>query len=89
MSEHKPTPGPWTVHENDGSVHAADREICRTQSGGYYNTANARLIAAAPGLLAALERIESEANAEEVDPDDCRESIIKIARAAIGKALGR
>lgn len=59
------TPGPWTVHDwaSDLRVQGANGEtvvILRTQTGDGYQQylANARLIAAAPALLAALKRAE-------------------------------
>jgi hypothetical protein len=57
----KHTPGPWTVREGDGNYlwevagktpRGKDRVICRPA--GSDRQANARLIAAAPDLLAAL-----------------------------------
>lgn len=54
--------------------------------------ANARLIASAPELLAALERVEELTRAP-VDlvahPVTCMETIRALARAAIAKARGR
>jgi hypothetical protein len=39
----------------------------------------------AQALLAALRRVEAEASADEVEPDDCREAILRIVREAIGQ----
>lgn len=61
MSKH--TPGPWVhvaVHGGwDGVAEVANRKsiICAL---GLNNSANARLIAAAPELLAMLERIRDD-----------------------------
>ena len=82
------TPGPWAVHKNKG---AAVPYSIRTKEtyliGEVYDStigdltevdANARLIAAAPALLEALERIVNNApNAG---------SMVTIARAAIALA---
>ena len=96
MSKH--TPGPWT-HEGYGG-------ITGTENGRKYNVAcvylripagrqeaNARLIAAAPDLLDALEGIigyfDSE-NSVSVSQATIKASSdeIKAARAAIAKATG-
>ena len=50
--------------------------------------ANARLIAAAPDLLAALEALVGEADLGEVDLDDDDRAKLEQARAAIAKATG-
>lgn len=50
--------------------------------------ANARLIAAAPELLAALEALVGEADLGEVDLDDDDRIKLDNARAAIAKAKG-
>lgn len=56
-----PTPGPWTArkaHSGIWDVFAGDCNVVTVYGSGIYppaNEANARLIAAAPDLLAALE----------------------------------
>ena len=88
MSTTKHTPGPWRVESGpyyrairvDSEVIADMRQISRS-----FNESNARLIAAAPDLLAALEGMlevfGDEFGAGESDTCDA-------ARAAIAKAKG-
>lgn len=101
MTKSKHTPGPWDLGVNSynaetraegdvlvkktgkriaytGSVHT-DREV---------NKANARLIAAAPELLEALENITAGLNDEEDTMPLIRGSEVKAARKAIAKARG-
>jgi hypothetical protein len=99
---HTHTPGPWsvsnglsTVWANDGERQIADCDKGPLRSAGE-DLANARLIAAAPELLAALREIESKLTAllcdrvldstlpEFYEVRDARNS----ARAAISKAEG-
>lgn len=51
--------------------------------------ANARLIAAAPNLLAALQEVVAEADAYEAKHGPMHRPWVRIARAAIAKAEGR
>lgn len=88
-----PVSGPWTVcHDPSDPKHIywigdqhQDASIAEKVS-----EANARLIAAAPDMLEALEKIEAEALApiEEMDVELTLERIICVARAAIAKAIG-
>jgi hypothetical protein len=55
MTDTKHTPGPWVRNETWGLIVSGDGEVAALHSG---NEANARLIAAAPELLAALEDAE-------------------------------
>ena len=88
MSEH--TPGPWTISQGDLGIlrlTARPSEMGRTlhlASFAEATDADARLIAAAPDLLAALENI---AWPEAVFSDWFMEAQ-KQARAAIAKAKG-
>ena len=50
-----PTPGPWVAVDLDGKHHAVAEQS--TGIGLLYNGANARLIAASPCLLAALDGV--------------------------------
>lgn len=92
-----PTPGPWETSVNDegqwdvcaegGGDMVADLADCPESA-----EANARLIAAAPDLLAALKGLRAAALSEYVSCDCpnasiCRPSI-KAADAAIAKAEG-
>ena len=90
------TPGPWHLSECAGQT--TDAGICAesglhiTDVGGYgmrddQNEANARLIAAAPELLAALECLVAVGNPS-ADPLVMFAATEK-ARAAIAKALGQ
>lgn len=90
----KHTPGPWF---DDGyrirAPHDGDprcgRIIVEYKYAEGFNNADARLIAASPDLMAALEQIERlsrEANGSLVD---VRAMLGDIARAAIVKARGR
>ena len=93
MSKHTHTPGPWAAryHESTDSytIHVAGRSwesyAVAEVSDCVQDEANARLIAAAPDLLAALERIEPilsrmyGAQAADLPP-------VQIVRAAIAKA---
>lgn len=71
MGEH--TPGPWTAR--GFVVETTERKVAYT-----ILTEDARLIAAAPDLLAALEDV--------LDYADPNERAVDIARAIIAKAKG-
>jgi hypothetical protein len=77
------TPGPWRVDFGGIYIRAEDgTRICEYGIDEPYE-ANARLIAAAPELLAALQRIASSDN-----PYEPCGWAIKTAQAAIAKATG-
>lgn len=83
MTKTQHTPGPWS--QDNGHIWHGDIHIAAlTQNwsdGGTQKLANARLIAAAPDLLAALQAICDGVNWAHAD---CRE----VARAAIKQATG-
>lgn len=89
MSKH--TPGPWIIGFDDGSgeSYITANQVVVVRGGedgwgvmnGVENPADARLIAAAPDLLEALERIVA------CDPYKQSSAAI-IAREAIAKARG-
>ena len=80
------TPGPWECPGTDGDEWAIchrDRTRKRRTIAHVYYEANARLIAAAPDLLAALRRyVQYE---DEKHPFSVRQA----ARTALAKAEGR
>ena len=89
MSGH--TPGPWAHWYNDGSWHVgADSDAESLFSGRQENQLNgncepdARLIAAAPDLLEALEAMVFASVVHGFEAD----SVVPIARAAIARAKG-
>ena len=98
MSAVQHTPGPWVAAEEDWHglpITAADREgmvhICMVPTGfrepfEIEQQANARLIAAAPDMLAALREAERILSGLEID-EDCH--FTADIRAAIAKAEGR
>jgi hypothetical protein len=85
MSKH--TKGPWSYRLDDSDVWAGDVRVCRKPHNvSAYDKewqANARLIAAAPDLLAALEDLLYQAEHSKEGSWDRDE-----ARAAIAKAKG-
>ena len=89
MSKH--TPGPWRVVDswNDYMVESQNGEEIIWQDGPHntptINEANARLIAAAPDLLEALENLADYID-ERAGDNECRP--LENARAAIAKAKG-
>jgi hypothetical protein len=88
----KHTPGPWTVTRHDdlpiGNIHHGPHKPGEVSVGAVSmrgngtDEANARLIAAAPDLLAALSLMVDAYDAEW--PPPCRTA--RMARAAIAKA---
>ena len=80
MSGH--TPGPWVVDEY-GDVQANGEDVARIA--GFYgddtNCANARLIAAAPYLLAALQHIHAHGYTNSADFDMVRTAITEATGA--------
>jgi hypothetical protein len=80
----KHTKGPWSYRLDDSDVWAGDVRVCRKPHNvSAYDKewqANARLIAAAPDLLAALEDLLDQSEESWRDRDQ--------ARAAIAKAKG-
>lgn len=96
MTKH--TPGPWTMHPrfDDGAEVRAIAPVAwcsvasTVGSSGSQSIdaaearANARLIAAAPDLLRALERLERLSGSAMMTDDPAREG----ARAAVAKAKG-
>ena len=84
------TPGPWEVVEQDNNedIYFIEPNVAiieRCVNDPSSDIANARLIAAAPDLLEALELIAS------TDPVDAAldpQRAMRVAKAAIAKALG-
>ena len=98
----KHTPGPWGMPDSgqgriskvgvnggwDGMVATADcGDYARSRSEGL---ANARLIAATPDLLAALQAIVDEAGPQFGHDEEpgCINRMARLARLAIAKATG-
>ena len=89
------TPGPWALHDEvAGVIYGPDgHQVCttpRTTRREVERAANARLIAAAPEMLAALLKL-----VEAVDPavggltlEDWATEPVADARAAIARATG-
>ncbi len=91
MSGGKHTPGPWvysfeSVDPEWAVVTTVGGAVIANVNADHRQEANARLIAAAPDLLAALKLLESAARIlpPNIDPD----SPLAQARAAIAKAEG-
>ena len=95
MSEHKHTPGPWATREgfSDDTIEIYQKEAtfewpCRpnelaiVEAEDAEGRANARLIAAAPELLEALQDMMS-------DHQQLNVATLEFARAAIAKATGK
>ena len=102
MSIRLHTPGPWTVDYTDDHLrlYAGDLLIVEVNGSTEHikvrgldeetTEANARLIAAAPDLLAALERILARVETLNLFTERGEEAkVVEQARAAIGKATGR
>ena len=99
MADAKHTPGPWELARND--QHAGSIATLYGCEGGYIEVwttkwpagvnqeANARLIAAAPELLEALQSIVDDHEFCGNSWGDRREAWIATARAALAKAEGR
>ena len=94
MSAH--TPGPWRVDRSGAllgvNVVAPTDWICKVGLSDRPNVMeDARLIAAAPELLEAMEsalpHVENDALEQGVNPDE--DAVVIQARAAIAKARGR
>ena len=97
MKEFKGTPGPWFEHREGFSTVYIEARIgggiiqevaaCGPcDKGSEQQSANARLIAAAPELLEALRRCESVLS--NIPLEVCDVEDLLYARAAINKALG-
>lgn len=89
------TPGPWRVELFQHSPHARIQPAVGVAKGGsiadvYNSDANARLIAAAPELLDALNRFVamSEQGRWVGDLDDEPLEVVAAGREAIAKAQG-
>jgi hypothetical protein len=96
------TPGPWIVdvaQDSDGTIHSVD---VREAAYGLFVAAveahtdehadvmaNARLIAAAPDLLAALRAIEAMPMTLQGDDWHCIQRMQQEASAAIARAEGK
>lgn len=90
----KHTPGPWELKKTRARI-----EVATPARGGCYafthnDEANARLIASAPDLLAALQECVTDDNATCIVTNDVAYMIRRLrainamARAAIAKATG-
>jgi len=89
--ETKHTPGPWIYGTHQDSAMVQTAEPCKTVATIYAKApsereANARLIAAAPDLLEALERIASATMSQYANAADMAADMKCIAAEAIAKA---
>ena len=87
MSNAQHTPGPWA--ERNGRIFAADREnltiatVARSADGDY-SPANGRLLAQAPNLLEALQRLSAQCTRLRL-PGQPETDAERTARAVIAK----
>lgn len=94
MSEHKYSPGPWTVTESGLSVDAGHTRIRQEAVGPREEReANARLISAAPDLLAAAQNTvdllqELWSLEDDADCATREEAVRQELQQAIRKAKG-
>lgn len=98
MKEFKGTPGPWVASTTERSIGPASRDGNQSygmilpvawvefDSDQRHQRANANLIAAAPELLEALQRMVSKAHKQ--NWNDAYPEELQSAQAAIKKALG-
>lgn len=94
------TPGPWRIDEEQGQPYVIDEQdagVCtvwrQPLDPPEWADASARLIAAAPDLLAALESVQSAMLARDTDKSDAarfhRYTLVsRDVAAAIAKAKG-
>lgn len=80
----KHTPGPWTVNAN--GINSPDGHIVFFDVSGGPHETDARLIAAAPELLEALEKLEQTASfwkdmGVNIPFDDLKQARVAIAKA--------
>lgn len=88
MNKHTPTPWNWMYWENDGQVVYNVKPVMRPIDGQIENKADARLIAASPDLLFALERcVEMLKTIGGYDNQYYAPIVIEIGEKAILKAL--
>lgn len=100
MNATKHTPGPWhTAGEQGVQIRSKRDQIAKvwTMRGNEWKS-NARLLAAAPELLEALEQIVWKLERKEMVAScperfefakiDINDAVIRLARAAIAKATG-
>lgn len=99
MTTAKHTPGPWRTNKDGDRVLGKEGPVCDVieckapvlnEPQSFHaerQKANARLIAAAPDLLAALRTLMAwvDENVDYVEADP----LLRVARAAIAKALGK
>ena len=85
----KHTPGPWQLGTESEGFFIANGELRPDIAKRITSAADARLIAAAPELLAALQDIAKYTSATHAD---CAVQVLsenaRIAQAAIAKAIG-
>jgi poly(3-hydroxybutyrate) depolymerase len=84
------TPSPWTVEQDAFcfTVNADFSPVAFVTGDNAEGRANARLIAASPDMLAALEIIAGLTMSRFHKPQDLGNAAIKVARAAIQRATG-
>lgn len=91
------TRGPWQLHEDGLAVFGAgpdrdqviDASVSSPRLTEAEQTANARLIAAAPELLAVAVEAENWFDNHGSDDDEGAQMLLAMFRAAIAKAGGR
>ena len=81
------TPGPWTIRAADRAIVPVSDPARLVAHGGAIHPDDAALIAAAPELLAALQRIVRAADRMPIDSP--LDGIVDEARAAIARATGQ
>lgn len=91
------TPGPWsygqdgidcwTLFFDDSGDGCGDGEVYISDAADDNSEANARLIAAAPDMLQALENIEANLTGRDCFPNRVEQSL-RAAKSAIAKARG-
>lgn len=86
MSEAKHTKGPWRIGAMESGRYAVDGENGQEVTGWLDSEADARLIAAAPELLEALQALVNEPQPIGIDRTAYQAALVAIAKATGGAA---